>query len=77
MEASDKFVAAIALKLKIEVYNKNETIFLEAKLCIINKGIVVKNGMIKMSGSTWGDDFVFKVVDLTEGCWWVGRGIRR
>merc|ERR1719247_3408854 len=41
-----------------EVYNKGESIFLDGKLCIINRGLVVRNGMIKSRGSTWGDDFV-------------------
>jgi hypothetical protein len=57
-DASDGFVAAIAVKVNTEVFNKAEDIRASGKLCIMNKGIVVRAGMIKCQGSTWGEDFV-------------------
>jgi hypothetical protein len=58
VDASDDFVAAIAMKLEVEVFNRGEDIPCDGKLCIMNKGLVVRGGMIKGRGSTWGEDFV-------------------
>jgi hypothetical protein len=57
-DASDGFLAAIALQLNTEVFNKGESTDTAGKLCIVNKGLVFRGGMVKGRGSTWGEDFV-------------------
>ena len=58
-ESSDEFIAAISLMLRTEVYSVGEELLSDGKLHIINKGLILRNSMIKTCGSTWGDDFIF------------------
>ena len=41
------------------MYSTGEDLLSDGKLFIISRGLVVRNSMIKSSGSTWGEDFIF------------------
>merc|ERR1719379_1795159 len=45
--ASDGFISAVALALQTEVYTSGEAVDVEAKLGIVNRGLILWNAMVK------------------------------
>jgi hypothetical protein len=59
-EASDAFIARIAVETKSEVLAQGESItqHVKGKLVIIQRGLSVRNGKVTSTGQVWGEDFV-------------------
>jgi len=55
----DDFIASVSLCLRPAVYIQGEKMLDTIdKLCVLNRGVVVRYAVVKRKGSSWGDDFV-------------------
>jgi len=58
-QASNDFVASVALCMRCAVYIQGEKMLdCIDKLSVLNRGVVVRAGAVKRRGSSWGEDFV-------------------
>ena len=58
-DVSDELVGTISLRLRTECYSTGEAFYTDGKLYIVNRGLILRNSMVKFCGSTWGEDFIF------------------
>ena len=59
--ASNGMVSSIALAFNTEVYASGEAVDFDAKLGVVNRGLLLWNAAVKRKGHILGEDFALSV----------------
>merc|ERR1719230_1453896 len=63
---SDSIVAQIAVALKATVCAQGETMWTEATLRVLTRGLCGMSGRILRAGDVWGEDFILEYEPLRQ-----------